>query len=617
MRRCSSVEATVKLGEPKDPQKFSGLCFGSSSHGSEAGAAAGGMRLSWQLALLALFAAGGVLVWQRSLTNDVSSNALSAQEAGPCLGDQLEKLAQLHAGGALSSEEFRAAKAKLLGEGHSQAEHISATRPPTTSRPAAEDATRSPSQASPAPPAASLSLNQEAVRQLPRFPDHLHVHAAKGLYLPSNFQEVPLLPDEIWEASMADSIKDFPSVQALLLRLLRNETVRIQVYGGSMTFGEGCCTDCKMRLRECSWPGQLKARLEQVGGQVLLEHRARGGCDLECSLPEVVMTLSNSNQAIDLLLLDFGQNGMGRLTTLEEIVRVCHLFLPKTVVFIIWNRDMGGKSRSYRDKTLHTNYRAVAKHYSLPFFSYEHAMERGAELQADQTLMWASRATRHPPWPAHAFFADMLVFFCNQQLARLERKSADQLQALQSKEWQPELLKPKDLQLDREWIKPMQKVDLANVDVCLFPLSAHVARSPQPDSPLQSADGTWRLFEDRHDKPGWITTEEGGALSFNVSFSASPRLVVQYLRSYDNIGAAELQFHSAWLWIWKGLRNKGVRDRFEVQARWSDKISVTQNALFAAEKLANAGWTGGEREATISFRLTKGPKFKLISVISC
>ena len=25
---------------------------------------------------------------------------------------------------------------------------------------------------------------------------------------------------------------------------------------------------------------------------------------------------------------------------------------------------------------------------------YEHAMERGAELQADQTLMWASRATR-------------------------------------------------------------------------------------------------------------------------------------------------------------------------------------------------------------------------------
>ena len=39
---------------------------------------------------------------------------------------------------------------------------------------------------------------------------------------------------------------------------------------------------------------------------------------------------------------------------------------------------------------------------------------------------------------------------------------------------------------------------------------------------------------------------------------------------------------------------QGVRDRFEVQARWSDKISVTQNALFAAEKLANAGWTGGE-----------------------
>jgi len=37
-----------------------------------------------------------------------------AQEAGPSMADQLQQLADLHASGVLSDEEFAAAKAKLL-----------------------------------------------------------------------------------------------------------------------------------------------------------------------------------------------------------------------------------------------------------------------------------------------------------------------------------------------------------------------------------------------------------------------------------------------------------------------------------------------------------------------
>lgn len=343
-----------------------------------------------------------------------------------------------------------------------------------------------------------------------------------------------------------------------------------------------------------------------------MDHRARGGCDLECSLPEVVMTLSGSDTVYDWLIMDFSQNGMGRLTTFEEIVRVCHFFLPNTLVMVIYSRDMVNKPGNYRDKKMYETYRAVSKHYKLPFLNYEAAMQKFISTGGNETLMWSSKS-RHPKFSAHAFYADMLSYFCNRQLEELEKVDAkSDVSTLM-----PVLRKPRDLQPDQEFIKPLQeKVSLANIDVCVFPLTQHVAREPSSSSPRSSATQQWSLYEDRPNKPGWITTTENGeAISFNMTFSSRPKLMVQYLRSYNNIGDAEMHFDSSYLWIWKGQRNLGVRDTFTLKGAWAEKISVTQNALFTKEKLKPN--VNEVNTATISFRLAKGPKFKLISLISC
>ncbi|CAE7711584.1 unnamed protein product, partial [Symbiodinium pilosum] len=169
---------------------------------------------------------------------------------------------------------------------------------------------------------------------------------------------------------------------------------------------------------------------------------------------------------------------------------------------------------------------------------------------------------------------------------------------------------------DRSWVQPILKADLEAAPVCLFPLTQHVARSPGPSSPRQSPQGHWSLFEDRRNKPGWIcNTTNGEEIIFDLNFSAKPMIMVQYLRSYANIGDANVTVYSPW--IWKSTSYKNLRGHhWRMNAPWAERISVTQNAFFRAVK-QSSGLGGSPDSGRISFRLVKGPKFKILSVISC
>ena len=63
-------------------------------------------------------------------------------------------------------------------------------------------------------------------------------------------------------------------------------------------------------------------------------------------------------------------------------------------------------------KALISHFSEVSKYYSLPFLNYEAAMQTFIESGGDQTLMWSSRS-RHPLFSAHAFYADMVMYFCS------------------------------------------------------------------------------------------------------------------------------------------------------------------------------------------------------------
>eukprot|EP00662_Eupelagonemidae_sp_cell21_P031301 gene31301-51579_t len=52
--------------------------------------------------------------------------------------------------------------------------------------------------------------------------------------------------------------------------------------------------------------------------------------------------------------------------------------------------------------------------------------------------------------------------------------------------------------------------------------------------------GGWRLYADVPGKPGWISTTPGSNLTFMMQFGGQPQLRVEWLRSYEGFGNAEL-----------------------------------------------------------------------------
>eukprot|EP00439_Symbiodinium_sp_Y106_P039336 s4228_g4.t2 len=467
-----------------------------------------------------------------------------------------------------------------------------ADRSPAPSHPVPSAPTAAPASFAPAPPPPRIPQLSAAVRQLPRLPSHRSAGPGNSLvYRAPEFHSLPALSDEALEASQALASQDYPQLYAVLLRLARNQTIRLQVYGGSMTYGEGCCTSCDTRNNHCSWSAQFADYLRTAfQGRVELDNRGRGGCDMACALPDMVLSETAATEPLDMMLLDFSQNGWGIsktgkeleelrcdmsqtcdmsfsfaarlfLTVLwEEFVRACHLFLPKTLVVVFWNRDMiDGEKAAKIDAKLFEGIRILGQHYGIPVLNYEAILELYAKEARVVEDLWPGWKTRHPTWQAHAYFADVLSYWCNKQLEKLERLPEEETARLLGEEFLPQHRTPSpDLKDDLEWIKPVLKADLATAPVCLFPLSQHIARSPGPSTPRQSPKGEWSLFEDRRNKPGWISnTTDGEELVFDLKFSSKPMIMIQYLRSYTNIGEAEVTVQSPWIWrstMFKNLR---------------------------------------------------------------
>ncbi|CAE7201174.1 unnamed protein product [Symbiodinium sp. CCMP2592] len=465
---------------------------------------------------------------------------------------------------------------------------------------------------------------------------HESLPASQVVWRPPDYQSLPVVPDEIWRAS-----RDIPTeagyrLQAMLLRLAIGQTARIMVFGGSMTFGEGCCPKrnltCLHKRTMCAWPSDFLHRLRQAfpSSEVEMELHARGGCDAGCSLQEMAMTLTGDTKAAsDWIILDFGQNGWGTKSTIEDFIRLIHLFLPTTLVTIIYNRDMKRDEQmkanpkwSKYTKALRKLLYRTAVHYGVPFLSYDRAMQDFARTETSAVeIMWPTinfNERHHPSWSTHALFADMLVSWCNNQLNLLARLPLADRSRLAKSQTSPELRAAPSLEMDDAWIPPLRPgLPLASLEICIVPLTAHLARAPGPGSPNMSLYKEWSLYEDRPAKPGWITkVVTGENLTFNVNFSSSPRLVVQYLRSYENIGTAEMSIDSFWAWTSSQFPNiRTETRRFPLRAWWEHRMSVTESLLFKpfAEGLAHAG----SRSASVSFRLVEGSKFKVIAVISC
>ncbi|CAK0881741.1 unnamed protein product [Prorocentrum cordatum] len=264
-----------------------------------------------------------------------------------------------------------------------------------------------------------------------------------------------------------------------------------------------------------------------------------------------------------------------------------------------------------------SNTAAVA---DLNFYASEDAFVRGGGAYVN---IWDEGT--HPSWRTHSYVADLLSRWCNVVLDKLEACDIDA--AVPDG---PALRHPEDFRPDEIWMsgfqkkgekKPRKVKPLNMSNVCLRPFTKHSAYEPSPTSPRSG--GGWRLYEDRPEKPGWIASSPSDWLWFPVQLGPARGLIVQYLRSYENLGDAEV--------LIRGPQPERVRNLTLLPGLWERATSETETEFWFPCDLydARCGNTAKSRfhrlrglkpgNYTVGFRLANGTgnKFKLITLLTC
>ena len=77
---------------------------------------------------------------------------------------------------------------------------------------------------------------------------------------------------------------------------------------------------------------------------------------------------------------------------------------------------MGQEKHCLKDDRDFDKLYAAAAHYHLPLLSYEAVLEAYSLQGGNASLLWPSRvkrfpdwAARHPEWPGHVFYAEMVA----------------------------------------------------------------------------------------------------------------------------------------------------------------------------------------------------------------
>jgi hypothetical protein len=135
-------------------------------------------------------------------------------------------------------------------------------------------------------------------------------------------------------------------------------------------------------------------------------------------------------------------------------------------------------------------------------------------------------------------------------------------------------------------------------------------------------------------KPGWIAQERGATLGFDLTFGNSPRVVISFLRSYEQLGAVTIGFAAA------GSEGDGLSAiagaKYSIDGIWpqgtmppgdggrvSQVHSLALNVQQAQvqQRHGDAAMVGfgilpfSQRRLLI--QLERTGKFKILSVVSC
>lgn len=429
-------------------------------------------------------------------------------------------------------------------------------------------------------------------------PYYSHCAMERAAYPSVNWYEMfnaTTYPLSVADFKRITSTARYGKLQPLLRNLAQGRRISVLVLGGSMTCGINCGQG-KLIFKECAWPARFAKWLQEKfpRASVEMHNAARPGTPLR---PQLAMmgVLMQELKHVDLILVDTLIND--RVSTknevsnyLEQLVRSVHEASPRTIVMSVLGHSF---QDTWEAKRGHLQ---VMDHYGLPRFDFASLVEKN---RVD--MLWPG-GEHHPHWTAHQLIADGLANIFGTALA------------------DPHVGEP----LDRALPAPIWAAngDPQHWETCMKPLTVYTATAPK----LQPVrlKGKWTLFEDRPGKPGWIAEGYGSQIRFRVKFSGAPKLMVSYLRSYENLAMANMTLGS-------GVDRHALPnlDGIRAYGGWQYREDSQTDTLFASlGHLQGFNSTVVDVDFELVHRVplrfdirTDGkktaPKFKIVDVLSC
>jgi len=426
--------------------------------------------------------------------------------------------------------------------------------------------------------------------------------------------------------SATDAI-DWPTNPSLCKFLQRargsndSTPLRLIIFGGSVTAAhdiKGCC--CNFALQEAGCPANTTAAACNVGErcrwltyfllffkeyvyprQVIVEDFSTDATSMPWLFSFALTNPQGDAYDLnitdhDLIILDYSVNdgrgfqGSPKMSNilkdaLESVIielnrRSQPHVDPAVVILEFWPFghdefvETYNISTSFRSMDYSWSYRAIAKHYGLPLWSYKEVVwsadllnnqrQISSYLRFLQNYGDMKKPIYHPPWPIHLFYADLIATMLLTHDAFCLRQSNVSSSANCSQQY-----------------KKMPRPLFANSTNMMDSLNIHCKRRRRGASPLlvdedasqilksirvpfsasspSKFSPSWRLLLDRNRKPGWISPEIDSALNSTVvrlepkcvalvfPFNREPPvgtndaiLRVQFLRTYKNAGVVDV-----------------------------------------------------------------------------
>ena len=440
---------------------------------------------------------------------------------------------------------------------------------------------------------------------------------------------------------------------ALMQKIASGEPITILTLGNSFTRGHGCGETEFQDEMECSWPARFERWWQSFfipGVKSNFVHHAEHGATSVIALQRLGVVIGGMPQPPDLILLDFLVTDV--VTPDSDIGTIGYESLLRTALDLVPDAQIilfeAGCRNCINSQYALRRRRQLARQYNIPVVDFAAMVEfhnrqgpsneRGSELD----LLWPTQEpelngpfivvgkewpnfqpkvnttkgvccpNNHPPWPIHQYVSDSFAFVFV-ELLKEQGGCQNEVDGSIGKSFHTQ-------------------EELAKYPSCTKPLVWHDALAVNNRSHVgpSTVRGKWRLFEDKPGRPGWITTEIGSSISFPIRFSrVRPVLAITYLRSYANLGVAQVKFTA----------HSGKSNTVTLDGRWSKNFSLPDTAFFIdrpdgmngnllGDALESDGYnlydwgnvakdTSTIEDYSIEITLVAGDKFKITQVISC